>query len=133
MQSVRNFRRVPCGSGGTAGGQSSPARRRVEAEPDGHVQAWCASGQFLQEFGQLLELDVGGSTQYFYNVTSLIDCIDPDRSGKRSTGMIIKEGLMERVRTSVCDAHRLLVDRWPQLEDVLCHPGRFIPRGFRQA
>ena len=50
-----------------------------------------ALGPFLQEFGQLLELDVGGSTEYFYNVTNLVDCIDPDRSEKRSTGAILKE------------------------------------------
>jgi hypothetical protein len=50
-----------------------------------------ALGPFLQEFGQFLELDVGGSTEYFYNVTNLVDCIDPDRSEKRSTGVIVKE------------------------------------------
>ncbi|PZP29080.1 MAG: hypothetical protein DI603_17855 [Roseateles depolymerans] len=50
-----------------------------------------ALGPFLQEFGQFLELDVGGSTEYFYNVTNLVDCIDPDRSEKRSTGVILKE------------------------------------------
>ncbi|MCK9687273.1 hypothetical protein [Scleromatobacter humisilvae] len=54
-----------------------------------------ALGPFLQEFGQLLELDVGGSTEYFYNVTNVVDCIDPERSEKRSTGVIVKEAFRE--------------------------------------
>lgn len=52
-------------------------------------------GPFLQTFGQLLELDVGGSTEFFYNVTNLVDCIDPERSQKRSTGVITKEAFRE--------------------------------------
>ena len=52
-------------------------------------------GPFLKEFGQLLELDVSGATEYFYNVTNVIDCIDPDRSEKRSTGVILKEVFRE--------------------------------------
>ena len=54
-----------------------------------------ALGPFLEQFGQFLELDVGGSTEYFYNVTNLVDCIDPDRSEKRSTGVILKEAFRE--------------------------------------
>lgn len=52
-------------------------------------------GPFLEQFGQLLELDVAGSTEYFYNVTNVIDCIDPDRSEKRSTGVIVKEAFRD--------------------------------------
>lgn len=48
-------------------------------------------GTFLEQFGQLLEIDVAGTTEYFYNVTNLVECIDPDRSDKRSTGVIVKE------------------------------------------
>jgi len=50
-----------------------------------------ALSPFLREFGQFLELDVGGATEYFFNVTNVVDCIDPDRSEKRSTGVITKE------------------------------------------
>ena len=50
-----------------------------------------ALGTFLVQFGQLLEVDVAGSVEYFYNVTNLVNCIDPDRSEKRSTGVIVKE------------------------------------------
>lgn len=54
-----------------------------------------AVAPFLEQFGQLLELDVAGSTEYFYNVTHVIDCIDPDRSEKRSTGVITKEAFRD--------------------------------------
>ena len=52
-------------------------------------------GEFLEPFGQLLPLDVAGSTEYFYNVTNVVDCIDPERSEKRSTGVIVKEAFRE--------------------------------------
>ncbi len=54
-----------------------------------------ALGPFLAQFGQFLELDVAGSIEYFYNVTHLVDCIDPDRSEKRSTGVIVKEAFRD--------------------------------------
>lgn len=54
-----------------------------------------ALGPFLRQFGQFLELDVGGATEYFYNVTNVVDCIDPDRSEKRSTGVIVKEAFRD--------------------------------------
>lgn len=57
-------------------------------------------GPFLEQFGQLLELDVAGSTEYFYNVTNLVDCIDTDRSEKRSTGVIVKEAFREDAEPS---------------------------------
>ena len=37
-------------------------------------------GDFLCRFGELLEIDVQGSIEWFYNVTNVIDCIDVDRS-----------------------------------------------------
>ena len=58
-------------------------------------KAHAALAPFLQEFGQMLELDVGGATEYFYNVTNVVDCIDPDRSDKRSTGVITKEAFRD--------------------------------------
>ncbi len=46
---------------------------------------------FLLEFGQLLEAKVDGVVEYFYNVTRVIDCIDADKSERRSSGSISKE------------------------------------------
>lgn len=50
-----------------------------------------ALGPFLAQFGQLLEAKVDGAVEYFYNVTRLIDCIDPERSERRASGAIVKE------------------------------------------
>lgn len=50
-----------------------------------------ALGPFLAQFGQLLEAKVDGEVEYFYNVTRVIDCIDPERSERRSSGSILKE------------------------------------------
>ena len=52
-------------------------------------------GTFLEPFGQLLAIDVGGATEYFYNVTNVVDCIDPERSEKRATGVIVKEAFRD--------------------------------------
>jgi hypothetical protein len=52
------------------------------------------------EFGQLLELDVAGSIEYFYNVTNLVECIDPGRSENRSTGVIVKEAFRDGAEPS---------------------------------
>ncbi|MFG6489592.1 hypothetical protein ACG04R_23145 [Roseateles sp. BYS78W] len=49
-----------------------------------------ALGPFLAQFGQLLEARVDGAIEYFYNVTRLIDCIDPERSERRASGAIAK-------------------------------------------
>ena len=45
----------------------------------------------LSQFGQLLEIDVEGAPEWFYNVTNLVDCIDVDRSEKRPSGAISRE------------------------------------------
>ena len=50
-----------------------------------------ALGPFLAQFGELLEAKVDGAVEYFYNVTRVIDCIDPERSEKRSSGSLLKE------------------------------------------
>jgi len=50
-----------------------------------------ALGPFLAQFGQLPEAKVDGAVEYFYNVTRVIDCIDPERSERRSSGSLLKE------------------------------------------
>jgi hypothetical protein len=52
-------------------------------------------GGVLAPFGQLLEVSVDGAIEYFYNVTNVLDCIDPDRSVKRGSGAISKEAFFE--------------------------------------
>jgi len=54
-------------------------------------KAKTALGEFLSQFGQLLELDCDGAVEYFYNVTNIIDCIDFEKSLKRPEGTIAKE------------------------------------------
>jgi len=53
-------------------------------------KAYAALKDVLLPFGQLLELDCKGETYYFYNVTNLIACIDPEASEKKWNS-IIKE------------------------------------------
>ncbi len=50
-----------------------------------------ALGAFLLQFGQLLEANVDGAVEYFYNVTQVIDCIDVDQCERRSSGSILTE------------------------------------------
>ncbi|MEO8998606.1 MAG: hypothetical protein ABI227_09240 [Rhodanobacter sp.] len=59
-------------------------------------KAFAALGDFLSRFGQLLALDCDGATEYFYNVTTLIDCIDPEHSVKRASGSIAREAFVEQ-------------------------------------
>ena len=54
-----------------------------------------ALGPFLSQFGQLLELHCGGEILYFFNATTLIDCIDVERSEKRRSGSIAMEAFNE--------------------------------------
>jgi hypothetical protein len=56
-----------------------------------NARARVAIGDFLAQFGQLLEIDVAGQVEYFYNVTHVVPCIDRDRSEKRAAGTISKE------------------------------------------
>ena len=37
-------------------------------------------GDFLAQFGQLLEVDVDGEIEYYYNATNVIDCLDHEHS-----------------------------------------------------
>ena len=62
-----------------------------------NAKARAAIGDFLAQFGQLLEIDVVGQVEYFYNVTNVIPCIDRDRSEKRAAGTISKEVFNESV------------------------------------
>jgi hypothetical protein len=39
-----------------------------------------ALGAFLSEFGQLLEVDVDGQIEYYYNVTKVLECLDRGNS-----------------------------------------------------
>jgi hypothetical protein len=41
-----------------------------------------ALGEFLSQFGQLLEVDVDGQVEYYYNVTNVLECLDRERSEK---------------------------------------------------
>ncbi|UJJ60043.1 hypothetical protein [Rhodanobacter denitrificans] len=50
---------------------------------------------FLSRFGQFLELDCAGESRWFYNVTSVIPCIDEARSAKRPSGSIVREEFFE--------------------------------------
>lgn len=50
-----------------------------------------ALGGFLSNFGQLLELDVDGNTEFFFNATNLVPCIDSGRSEKRAGGSMGRE------------------------------------------
>lgn len=56
-----------------------------------NARARAALGEFLSQFGQLLELDVDGEIEWFYNVTNVIDCIDLQSSVLRPEGSIAKE------------------------------------------
>jgi len=53
-----------------------------------NAKAYVALKDFLLPFGQLLELDCKGEVYYFYNVTNLIACIDPDASEKKWNSII---------------------------------------------
>jgi hypothetical protein len=49
-----------------------------------------ALGDFLSQFGQLLEVDVDGHVEYYYNVTNLVACLDEERTEKTDYGAIRK-------------------------------------------
>ena len=50
---------------------------------------------FLLRFGQLLEMDCGGETRWFYNVTNVVSCIDEALSTRRPSGDISKEAFLD--------------------------------------
>lgn len=61
-----------------------------------NARAYQVLGSVLAPFGQLLEVNVDGEVEYFYNVTNVVDCIDQDKSVKRGSGAISKEAFFER-------------------------------------
>ncbi|MDE2280010.1 MAG: hypothetical protein KGK06_03840 [Xanthomonadaceae bacterium] len=54
-----------------------------------------ALGDFLAHFGQLLEVDVEGQAEYYYNVTNLIHCLDRGRSKIQPFGFVERAVLDE--------------------------------------
>lgn len=52
-------------------------------------------GDFLSQFGQLLELDVEGNVEYYFNVTHVVPCVDQDRSERRASGAISKPAFID--------------------------------------
>lgn len=55
-----------------------------------------ALGDFLSQFGQLLEVDVEGQVEYYYNVTNVIHCVDEARSEKLPEGTIDKPAFIDK-------------------------------------
>ena len=49
-----------------------------------------ALGDFLRKFGQILEIEVDGDVEYYYNVTQVLPCVDASRSEKYPEGSIAK-------------------------------------------
>ena len=60
-----------------------------------NAKARDALGDFLGRFGQLLEIDVLGEIEYYYNVTNVIDCIDHERSEVLPGGFVQKPAFRE--------------------------------------
>lgn len=54
-----------------------------------NAKARSVLGEFLQQFGQLLAVDCAGETEWFVNVTNLIDCIDVEKSEKTASGRTV--------------------------------------------
>jgi hypothetical protein len=54
-----------------------------------------ALGDFLLQFGQLLELDVEGHVEYYFNPTHPIACVDEAKSVKRPSGVIAKPSFID--------------------------------------
>lgn len=90
--------------------------------------ARAALGGFLSRFGQLLELECGGNVLYYYNVTNLVDCVDPEASMRSSAGAIrqevfrdnsepaepavFKDPLTAKTKIYVNDAAKQLLEEW---------------------
>jgi hypothetical protein len=54
-----------------------------------------ALGDFLGQFGQLLEIDVRGEVEYYYNVTHIIASVDLERSEVVPGGFVKKPAFNE--------------------------------------
>jgi hypothetical protein len=78
-------------------------KRRKTAKPRADISAFLPGslvlnerafevlGTFLGQFGQLLPLAVDGQTEYFYNVTNVVRCVDVGRSQKYPEGTVSRE------------------------------------------
>lgn len=60
-----------------------------------NAKACEALGPFLSQFGQLLEMDVDGGIEYFFNATNLIACIDREHSAITDYGAVEKEAFLQ--------------------------------------
>lgn len=60
-------------------------------------KAYRALGDFLAQFGQLLEIDVLGGVEYYYNVTHVIASVDLDRSEVLPSGFVKKPAFNEKL------------------------------------
>ena len=60
-----------------------------------NANAHKALGPFLSRFGQFLPLVIDGETQYFFNATTLRDCIDQEASQRRRGGAVGKEAFID--------------------------------------
>lgn len=87
-----------------------------------------ALGGFLSRFGQLLPLDVQGRVRYLYNVTTLVDCLDPERTPRTSSGTlkrlafhlnkvpgepcVFKDPVTARLHVFCNDSAKKLLEQW---------------------
>jgi hypothetical protein len=62
-----------------------------------NAKAHQALKDFFLQFGQLLELGCQGEALYFYNVTTLIACIDVDASKKQGNSIINESFRMDAI------------------------------------
>lgn len=58
-------------------------------------KAFAALGGFLAGFGQLLEMDVAGGVEYFFNATHLVACINRQQSEVRPGGSVGREQFLD--------------------------------------
>ena len=93
-----------------------------------NAKARAAMGGFLSRFGQLLELDIPGGFRYYYNCTTLIECIDLDASQVDEDGILILEAFDDskvpseptvfkdprtaKIRIYVNDQAKALIEEW---------------------
>ncbi len=64
-------------------------------------KAHAALKDFLQPFGQLLELDCDGEIEYFYNVTRLLECVDYAQSEKKGKSVVREIFLPDTVPSDI--------------------------------
>jgi hypothetical protein len=82
-------------------------KRKKEPKPRADISPFTAEGlvlnakarealsDFLLQFGQLLELDVEGHVEYYFNPTNPIRCVDQEKSVRRASGAIDKPSFVD--------------------------------------